>query len=655
MANKWPDYGTLIPGVMDLASRSTTIQYCLLTALLLLSSFVCADDLVLDIQGLKDERLVTNVEAYFGSKWVSSTSMNSQQRRADYLKAAETKVAKSLRPYGYYFPQIKSSLNKLDETTWELLLQIDPGQAVKVRNLTLEVNGDGREFEGIVEWQKNWPLKSGNQLDQILWTQQKEAVLDLAADQGYLTAVFEQSSIQLDLDNNVADLYLVLETGERAIMGTIEYQQEDIVKDRVLNALTRFDAGDFYRLDLVDRFRSDLWRTGYFEQIDVVEQRHLDQSPPLVDLKVVLKARKKDTHQGSIGFGTDSQFRMQYSWQRHLLSDRGDSLGVGLGWQQNNSELQLAGEYRLPRKTRTNQFWSLSGSLKTETEVLRVDSSNSDRDPPLLSGRVEDLSLRFGKVALRDIKWGRNPISETIYVEGLRENTNFREVADNPFPRDDGEIGVADDRFFESSGSLTLGLDLDWTEINGKRFNTSGHHERAWLFTSQKFWGSARDFSQAYFSSRQNYLLSDRWKLLVRGEVGYTDAKVFDYQQAIPGDVLSVSITELPSLYRFKTGGSQSVRGYGFDELSNNNIGSNNVLTASAEVEYQFLEDWSLAAFYDVGNAFNDWGNMDLKVGIGVGLRWYTLAGAIRLDLAQAQDLQGKPLQIHLTIGTPLL
>ena len=119
--------------------------------------------------------------------------------------------------------------------------------------------------------------------------------------------------------------------------------------------------------------------------------------------------------------------------------------------------------------------------------------------------------------------------------------------------------------------------------------------------------------------------------------------------------MLSVSITELPYLYRFKAGGSRSVRGYGFEELSTNNIGSNHMLTASAELEYQFKQDWSLAAFYDIGNAFNHWSNTKLHTGIGVGLRWYTIAGAIRVDVAQARDINGKPWQFHLTIGTPLL
>lgn len=642
--------------MIDLAFRNLPVQVLLTVALLLLSKLVFADTLALNIHGLKNDDLIKNVEAHFASNWVSATSVASQHRRAKFLATAEESVAKSMRPFGYYFPQIESSLKKLEEKTWELTLHIDPGQSVTVQSLVLEVTGAGSELASIRKWKSEWPLVPGVQLNQLIWTNQKDEVLNLVEDQGYLSAEFLSSSIELDLDNNVADLILIVDTGQRAVMGTITYQQDDIVKERVLDALPRFEQGDFYLLRLVDRFRSDLWRTGYFEDIDVVEQRHLDQSPPKVDFNVVLTRRKKDTLQGTLGYGTDSQIRMQYNWQRHLLSDRGDSLVAGIGWQQNNNEYQLAGEYRLPRKTRTNQYWAFGGSLKTEKEELRVDSQNEEPEPVLLSGRVQDIAVRLGKVALRGIEWGNNPIIETLYVEGLREITNYRDVADIPLPGGrNGDRILANDAFFETTNSVTLGVNWDWTEIEGKRFNTTGHHEKAWLFTANDAWGSDRQFSQAYLSSRRNFVLTDQWKMLFRAEAGYTDAKVREFELITPSDVLSISLTELPSLYRFKAGGSRSVRGYGFEDLSNNNIGSNNVITASAEIEYQFVEDWSLAAFYDVGNAFNDWNNMDLKVGIGVGLRWYTLAGAIRIDVAQAQDLAGKPWQFHLTIGTPLL
>ena len=79
------------------------------------------------------------------------------------------------------------------------------------------------------------------------------------------------------------------------------------------------------------------------------------------------------------------------------------------------------------------------------------------------------------------------------------------------------------------------------------------------------------------------------------------------------------------------------------------------MVSASAEVEMKFLDNWSAALFFDIGNAFNDWSNPALKKGAGIGLRWYSIAGPIRVDLAQGMDLTGKPWRVHFTIGTPLL
>ena len=119
--------------------------------------------------------------------------------------------------------------------------------------------------------------------------------------------------------------------------------------------------------------------------------------------------------------------------------------------------------------------------------------------------------------------------------------------------------------------------------------------------------------------------------------------------------MIELSVTELPSAYRFKAGGSQSVLGYGFENLSNNNVGSNNIITASAELELLFRENWSAAIFFYVGNAFNYWDTTTLKKGAGAGIRWYSIAGPIRLDFARAINEPDQPWRIHFTIGSPLL
>jgi translocation and assembly module TamA len=200
-----------------------------------------------------------------------------------------------------------------------------------------------------------------------------------------------------------------------------------------------------------------------------------------------------------------------------------------------------------------------------------------------------------------------------------------------------------------------VGISWDWPAVRGNAFQTVGHNHKAWIFTSNTAWGSDIDFSQAYLSSRWNKIFRERWKILLRGEAGYSDARVTTRELNTEEGLIRVSATELPFAYRFKAGGGQSVRGYGFESLSNNSIGSNHIVTASAELEMQFRPKWSAAVFFDIGNAFNEWDEMNLKKGAGVGIRWYSIAGAIRLDLAQALDEPGKPWRLHFTIGSPLL
>lgn len=251
---------------------------------------------------------------------------------------------------------------------------------------------------------------------------------------------------------------------------------------------------------------------------------------------------------------------------------------------------------------------------------------------------------------------GFEQLFETIYVQYLNEKRNFQpNVLVDPETQGFTASETFNDLLENTSNTLAIGMDWDWPEIRGTGFETTGHHEKAWIFTSNDAWGSDIDFSQVYISSRWNFLATDRLKILLRAEAGYSNASSVSVNVPTNGPDVNVSVTDLPSLYRFKAGGSRSVRGYAFESLDNNGVGSNNILTASAEAEFRFLQDWSVAAFVDVGNAFNDWNSPQLKLGTGFGLRWYSVIGALSLDVAQGWALEGNPWRIHLTIGTTLL
>lgn len=623
--------------------------------LLALCSPAClADALSIHVSGLKEPEF-SQVSNRVNTFAVTGTSRLSPRRLQKISEKARREAANALRPYGYYQAQVSSTLSAAAENSWRLDLAIDPGPPLLVIASTIEISGEGAKLPELRQWKKNWPLAVGKRLDQTVWDANKQAALELAQKEGYFSAEFTQHTITADLDHNEATTSLVLETGPQAVIGQVRYEQE-VLETGILALLPRFKEGQAYDSWLLEKFRLDIWRTGYFKEVDIVEERHLDERPPRVDLVVTATARNRNTYQGTLGYGTDTQIRAQLLWNRHLLSSRGDSLSMGIGWQQQNNEYSFKTSYRLPRRVQAREFWTADYLVNRKNQDLKVKANDSDSDfIQLTNGDVIDYSLKLGNLIVRDLKRGYQQLFETWYGQYVLEKSTFslRDLAMNN--RNDTVLDENLDQFRDVDSSFSLGVNWDWPVVRGSAFHTEGHHERAWIFTANKAWGSTKEFTQAYVSSSWHKLLGKSWKILLRGEVGYSDADVSKLELDLGEQSLRLSVTDLPDLYRFKAGGSRSVRGYGFENLSNNGIGSNNIVTGSAEVEWSFRQDWSAAAFFDVGNAFNDWGSPQLKKGAGLGIRWYSIAGPVRVDIAQALDIDGHPWQLHFTIGTPLL
>jgi translocation and assembly module TamA len=627
----------------------------LLVLLTMMPHRLPAEELEFVIKGVGEPEL-SNVRNRVEPFQLTRSSRFSKRYLENLRHKSEQRAREALRPYGYYHATVNSEIRKSTNGGWVVELHITPGPPLVIRELNLELRGDGSKLEQLQEWQATWPLAVGTRLIQPQWEEQKQKALDIANNYGYLLAEFTQHELAVDLKRNEAALTLILETGEQAVMGEVSFLQ-DAVKPRVLENLPRFKTGDPYNAWLLERFRIDIWRTGYFSSIEIVEDRQLEESPPRVNLTVRMEPRKLNTYQGAIGVGSDTGPRLQFSWNRHLISKNGDNLSLATGWQEHNRELFVRGNYRIPRRVKAQQFWVVDLLIKKENEDLKVRENDFDENLiKLANGDINDYSLRLGRLKIRNRNHGSMQLFETMYTEYLRESVDFRVNPIDPpelvrlLALDAGEIPLA-----RTDQYLMIGINYDLPDIRGNGFEMVGQRHRASAFTSNGAWGSDADFSQVYFSSRWNFIRGKRWKFHLRGEVGYSDARVEDILLEIEGRSIEISLTELPNLYRFKAGGSSSVRGYNFESLSSNGIGSNNIITASAEVEYMFRPNWSLAAFFDVGNAFNDWSNIDLKKGAGVGIRWYSIAGPIRVDIAQGIDHPDKPWRIHFTIGTSLL
>lgn len=642
------------PNKAPITTRHTWLQGLLLAICLLgLSSAVAADQLELRLRGI-EEPLLNNVRVRVESLYLGGEQRLTERRRQHLAEQAERAAALAVRPYGYYHAEVRSNWVAAGEGTWRLELAVNRGPPLRISESFVDVAGPGGSLPELQAWERDWPLGVGKVMNQTVWEARKRAGLDLAETSGYLGAQFSEQVIALDLEKNAAATRLVLDTGEQAVLGTIHFEQ-DAVRPGILELLPRFDEGQAYDPWLLEKLRLDLWRTGYFDNVEVIEERRLEESPPRVNLVVRADSRKPNTYEGSLGWGTDTGIRAKLMWSRHLLSERGDYFDLGLGWQEEFNQYSLRTSYRLPRESRGRQFWTADLLVNRQRQDLEVKENVSDEEyTRLATGDVTEYSVKGGRLIVRDFERGYQQIFETWFGQYLYEtvSADLTEVArDLGYGDPEDEIG----RYGDDLSALALGVNWDWPNSRGSGFETVGHHQRAWVAVANGAWGSDREFNQVYVSSSWHRLLGERWKLLLRGEAGYSDAAVRDVQIEVDERLFDLSVTELPNLYRFKAGGSRSVRGYAFESLSNNGIGSNNIVTASAEIEMEFRPDWSLAVFLDAGNAFNDWDDFELLKGAGVGIRWYSIAGPIRLDIARGLDFEGDPWRVHFTIGTPLL
>ena len=122
------------------------------------------------------------------------------------------------------------------------------------------------------------------------------------------------------------------------------------------------------------------------------------------------------------------------------------------------------------------------------------------------------------------------------------------------------------------------------------------------------------------------------------------------------GEVFAQSAVGIPDTLLFRAGGDDSVRGYGFRTLSPEirgvTVGGRTLLTGSVEVARPISPKYPAywwAAFIDAGKAADRWTDLKPAVGYGVGLRWRSPVGPLRVDVAYGQQV--KQVRVHLSVG----
>lgn len=511
---------------------------------------------------------------------------------------AAAQMAKSLQPFGYYHAEIDSTL-ELEGRTWMARFVVDPGVPTTVVSSDVEVAGPGAEDASVKTAIAEFAPKIDAQLDHRIYEASKNRIEDTLNERGYLDAEILQKRVGVRLANHSARIELKFQSGPRFTFGNTSYEGSQLPDD-VLSGYLPYEQGKPYRLDGLVELQQRLLDSDYFSEVEVsTDKEHaVDQTVPIL---VRVSPAKRTVYTGGVSFGTDSGAGVLGSMTRRWVNQSGHKFSSRAELSQRLSS--LSGQYRIPLRAADRESIGISVGYRdeeTDTSTQKVSTLQVSK----LREHDQGL-LAYGLAAqIGDFDAGGIPGKSTLFYPEVRWT---RRLADD---------------FLNPRQGWALSVDA-----RGAPKGLGGDAAFAQLHAEAKLLRPIGD--------------SDRW-----------------FARLALGALWTDDFDKMPPELRFYAGGDRSLRGFGYQTLGPpnalGNVGGGHYLAVgSFEYEKHLFGDFGLASFVDAGNAFNT-GDFELAAGVGVGLRWRSPVGLVRVDLAHPVAGDGSGLRLHLTIGPEL-
>jgi len=585
-----------------------------LLILLLLSHNIYANQYVVTIyiEGIKGE-LLTNVLASISIEQQKTHPRLSPSQIQRLHKKAPQEIKRALQPFGYYQVKVEAQLikpthEKNHSSIFQAKYRIHLGQALKLKLVNITITGEAKEDRSFKKLLAKLPLKQGDTLRHANYEKAKSLLHNLAEERGYFDAVLTQHEIIIDEQAYTASIFLSFDSKKRYRFGKVAFTK-DLFDESLLRRFLTFKEGDFYTGSALLTFKNVLDGSSYFEEVIVNLADSSNSDDLYLPVNVTLKPHKRNQYGIGIGYGTDTGVRGSLAWEQRYINRSGHSFSA----KTELSEIRKSAtaRYYIPTGLNIKQFLTLTAGYKDES----TDTSDSEL-MKLAINRHQTLNLFDTK------------LDQVISLEYQDEKYTVG--------TDSGHAKL-----------LMPHLSLSYVKTENPIYTRRGHKIQWDIRGSLASLGSNTSFWQTSLNAIFIYPIFNRGRIIARGDSGYSDVSLVD------GD-----FHDLPPSIRYFAGGDRSVRGYDYQELGPTDeqdkvIGGRYLLVGSLEYEHRILEKWSLAAFYDIGNAFNGLSE-PLKDGAGLGVRWHSPVGLIRVDIATALSEPDYPLRLHIRIGPDL-
>ncbi|GFZ94565.1 autotransporter assembly complex protein TamA [Dyella caseinilytica] len=583
-----------------------TRRLCLLPLLLIPALSHAGVQLVVD--GVDDELKAAVVAGVNLSQYASRDISEAQVQRL--YDRADAQVGAALQPYGYYEAHTSGKLEKTDKG-WRVTLHVTPGQPVIVTSVDVQLDSTATSLAPIKTARRAIERLKGKRLDDGAYEQARDGLNGTLTANGYLDARLTVHRVEVNRGEHSAAIHLAWDVGTRYRYGQVHFDGSQF-RPGFLDRYVPFKSGDYFNQDQLLKFQQALNGADYFSAVNVMPQLDTAKNG-IVDIDVQLAPAKRTIYTSGLFVGTDTGVGVRGGMERRWVNRYGHK------WK---NDIVLA--QRL--KTVTSQYTiPLSGDNERS-----LNFGATYRDANTITSQSRTLEL----VANESEIW-RGWV-RTFGVHALTGTFTVGKTPDEPASTPGVEHGSS--TLVYAEGSLVR-----------KQADNFDFVRRGWSVsidarsTAGDLLSSAR-FSEITVDARWIRAFWRNNRLILRGSLGHVWTDDFD---------------ALPPQLRFFAGGDQSIRGYSFQSLGPQNsygrvIGGDSMVIASATLEHYFTPRWGIATFVDAGNAYNGT-NVQAKIGTGVGVRWRSPVGLIRVDVGTPiNDAQRHGVELHLVIGPDL-
>lgn len=513
-------------------------------------------------------------------------------------KEAEAQAREILAARGYVAAEVRSEVFA-SETPMRVQLRVKRGAVVRVRAVDLQFRGpiaessDPLDVQAIAGAREKFVLQEGMIFTQERWLAAKQDVLARIAQRRWPGAKLAASEVRIDPEKSSAEIVLAIESGPPFAFGEVAVEGLARYGERRVQSLRPYALGEAYDRERLDRFQRRLASTGYFASAHVAIDTSAED-PSAAPVRVsVIEAPARRIELGA-GYGTDAQGYGSAELRDHDFL--GSALRLRTRVEADFLEQGVETELSLPERV----GWSDSAGVRYEhsdiedlvTDEVALVAKTSALDE--LSRASFSGTFAFSKQRAPSV------LSESVYALLLEYTHTWRATDDLLTPR------------------------------------------RGWMAQLQLGFAppgvSTRTFGRAIARGAVYVPLGLRDDLALRAELG---------------GVLAGASRGIPQSMLFRTGGSNSVRGYDLESLGDDEngavVGGRYFALASVEGTHWFTERLGAALFVDAGNAWNESSGFPLALGYGAGLRAKSPIGPLRIDVAYGQD--DGTVRLHFSLG----